>query len=242
MDTITEQQKKIIEFDAYRQLSDEKPVDGFYKFIALHTDDIKSLATAFKDDYKPLKEHPMRLGFVYPLHVVIDEKIKDLCRLAFIRPDGRIEACEGITCNYKGCPPYSPSVSETIVLLRQATAFLLLQFDKATVSLTQKYIHILTVKIAKALSKKGYQILNTYSCGPCRICAGWCPEGENCQHPESRKFALESCGFWINKLCEKAAENTISGGVNWEIDWIKDWELPSQHPLEFKPLTGILLK
>ncbi len=242
MNAITNQQKKIMEFNDYHPISNEKPNDNFYGFITKNSDDIKELIISHKNNSQNLKEYSMRIGFVYPLNVVIDEKIKELCCLNYKRCDGRIEPCGGIKDKRKGCPPYSPQVSETIKILRDSTVFLILQFEKISDTIIQKYIHNFTVKIEKELTKKEYTVLNTYCCGPCRVCADGCATDEECRFPNIRKFALESCGFWINKICEKASENTIYGDTNWKIEWVKDYGLPTQNPKEFKSLSGILLK
>ncbi|MBU2567761.1 MAG: DUF2284 domain-containing protein [Elusimicrobia bacterium] len=241
MNETTNQEKNIFEFNQYHPISDEKPNENFYEFIMNYSKDVKNPIIDLKNNSKNLKEYTMRIGFVFPLNVVIDEKIKDLCCLNYERYNGRIEPCDGITDKRKGCPPYSPKVDDTIKILKESTVFLILQFEKITDTIVQKYIHNLTVKIEKELTKK-FNVLNTYCCGPCRVCAEGCTTDEECRFPNIRRFALESCGFWVNKICEKAADNTIYGDNNWKIEWVKNYGLPTQNPKEFKSVSGILLK
>ena len=241
MSELTNQERKIMEFNQYTQLSDNKPENSFYDFIKINAEEIKNKIIELKNNAKNLKDYDIRIGFVYPLSVVIDEKIKELCCLKYPRFDGRNESCSGITDKRKGCPPYSPKVEDTIKVLKNSTVFLIMQFEKITDAIIQKYIHGFTVKVERLLSEK-YNILNTYCCGPCRVCADGCAVEADCRFPDIRRFALESCGFWVNKLCEKAAENTIYGDNNWKIEWVKNYGLPSQMPKEFKSVSGILIR
>ena len=84
-------------------------------------------------------------------------------------------------------------------------------------------------------------IVETYSCGPCRMCVQGCNSNGDCRAPELRLFALESCGFWVNHLCRKASEYPLYGDSDWEIEWLTDWELPTQYPPTYRSVTGVLL-
>ena len=119
---------------------------------------------------------------------------------------------------------------------------MLMQFEGLDDMESQRDIHLFSVQVEKLLSKNGFEVLMGYSCGPCRVCGQGCAMDEDCRSPEARRFALESCGFWINKLCELASENTIHGDDNWKIEWVRDFMFEHQEPKRFRSITGILLK
>jgi predicted metal-binding protein len=231
----------ISEFDALPALASQESDAVFKEYTATYAPKLVALITSLKTNARPLQQFPMRLGLVFPLAVVIDERVKELCRLPYPRRDGRVAPCGGITNQRKACPPYSPAVADTVKLLHQAAAFLILQFENLSEAATQKYIHNFTVRVEKELISAGLTVLGTYCCGPCRICLEGCSDDE-CRHPAARKFALESCGFWVNQLCKLAQDHTIHGDTRWEIEWVKDYGLATQLPQTFKSMSGILLK
>lgn len=239
---MTNQEKTIAEGDKLSPLSNEKPDDRFQSFLIQHTDNIRKTILRLYDSAKLINKYGMKVGFVYPRYAVIDESIKRMCCLPYARNDGRQEPCGGITSKRKACPPYSPAVTETRKLLETATAFVILQFESISDTIGQKHIHNFTVQIERELLKNNYSVLQTYCCGPCRVCTEGCTTEENCLHPQLRRFALESCGFWVNALCARAAEYPVYGNSNWKITWVKNWGLSGQTPKDFKSMSGILIK
>ena len=195
-----------------------------------------------KDNDEKLKDIGIKLGMIHPPESIIDEGIKELCSIPFRRKDGSVFACEGVVENWKGCPPHSPAVTETIEKLNSATGFLIMQFDNFDNTIYQKYIHQLTLDARKKLSLSGFNVIESYSCGPCQICAKGCNSYGDCRIPSLRLFALESCGFWVNHLCRKAGENSIYGDESWDIDWLTGWYYDSPEQEKYKSVSGILIK
>lgn len=80
----------------------------------------------------------IKIGMMYPPNAKIDEEYKTYCGNFFRRDDGTVRACEGVVLKGKGCPPHSPAVAETIEYLRQAKAFLIMQFNGLNDTVYQK--------------------------------------------------------------------------------------------------------
>ena len=223
------------------QLSDDRPDEQFQDFYRACGPDLREKIVGLKETTGNLEGIDIKIGMMYPPNAKIDEEIKSYCEIPFRRDDGTVWACEGVVLNWKGCPPHSPAVSETIECLRQAKAFLIMQFNGLDDTVYQKYIHHFTLQVRKVLLESDYRIVETYSCGPCRMCVQGCNTEGDCRAPNLRLFALESCGFWVNHLCRKASEYPVYGDSNWEIEWLTDWELPTQSPPTYRSVTGVLL-
>ncbi len=231
----------ISEYDNGKQVSDKSPDKRFFEFFEENRSRIREIILEIKEMDQNLMGIDMQIGMFSPINSIIDEEIKKLCSIPFRREDGSMFACEGVMENWKGCPPHSPLVSETIEYLKKARGFLIMQFNGISDTVFQKYIHHFTLNVEKRLIEDGNPVLQSYSCGPCRICSNGCNGDGQCRAPSLRRFALESCGFWVNHLCRKASENPIYGNESWEIQWVKDWNLVNQDPSEYKSVTGLLL-
>ena len=211
---------------------------GFY---GSHQEEIAGVLQNLKDDSEPTREFTLRAGMMPPGSAVIDERIMDFCRLPYRTTDGIISSCPGILYNWKGCPPHSQSVSETIELLNRAVAFLIVQFEGSQGYGRQGEVHPFIARTSAKLRELGYSILETYASGPCRVCPNGCGDGPDCRQPTRRLFALESGGFWVNSLCREAAKFSVLGHPLGEVRWIKDWGLPTQDTQSVLFVTGILL-
>ena len=220
-------------------VSDAQPGPRFMDGYLNSKDLLKRIILPIKENNQNLHGLNLRIGMVNPVNVIIDEGIKELCAIPFRREDGSRSACEGITENWKGCPPHSPAVVETVKLLHQAAYFLVFQFEGITELVTQKHIHLWTLRVEQKLKESNFDVIFGFSCGPCRICSV-CAD-DQCRATEQRRFALESCGVWVDHLCRKASEHPIDGDENWGITWVTDWNLPTQTPPSFKSVTGILI-
>ncbi len=172
---------------------------------------------------------------------VIDEKMKQLCRIPYRTVDGIIASCPGILRGLKGCPPQAPAASETISLLSGARCFLIVQFEGSEAHIPQSVIHPFIARVAEVLGEHGYNVLETYASGPCRVCPQGCGENQECRQPERRLFSLEACGFWVNSLCREASAFPICEEGPQEVRWIKDWNLVTQDTDSVRYVTGILL-
>lgn len=202
---------------------------------------LREIVLSAKSADAKVRGEAFRAGLLAPRQAVIREEIKSFCALPYRRRDGATDPCEGITYGWKACPPHSPPTEETIALLGAADAFLVLQFSGLRHHAFQKHVHEFTLSLEGKLGDAGWEVLQSYSTGPCRLCAGGCaPEGD-CRQPGRRRFALESCGFWVPSLCRAAARFPLCGDGDWEIEWIRDWNLPTQSPLTCRAVTGILL-
>lgn len=234
-------QDYIGEAEEIRPVSDEAPGETFLDFYERNHGQIREILLRLKDGDTDVPGFTLRAGMMNPVNAVIVERIKEFCRLPYRTDEGSIASCPGILGNWKGCPPHSPAVGETIGLLSDAHAFLILQFDGREGEGRQGATHLFTTRFAESLRKEGFDILEAYSCGPCRLCASGCGESEECRQPERRLFALESCGFWVNSLCRNASGFPVCGGGPREVRWIKDWDLSSQDTESVRFVTGILL-
>ncbi len=232
----------IDKYENAAQISDEQPDEGFNSFYEEHRDELWDRLSGLKEKAANVEGLEIKAGLMFPPNAKINEEIKEFCAIPFRREDGAVFACEGIVENWKGCPPHSPAVTETLEQISRSSAFLIMQFNGLDDTVYQKYIHHFTLKVRKELTEAGYDLVESYSCGPCRMCAAGCNSNGDCRAPQLRLFALEACGFWVNHLCRKAAEHPVLGGDNWEINWLTDWNLPTQTPPTYRSVTGILLR
>ncbi|MFH1038047.1 MAG: DUF2284 domain-containing protein [PVC group bacterium] len=227
--------------DRMLPVADDKPEAAFLSFHAGHRRRIRSILRALKEDDPSLKGFTLRAGLMPPAGAVVEEEIRGFCRIPYRTVDGSIPSCPGILMHWKGCPPHSPAVTEMVRLLSGAGSFLIIQFEGSEDSGRQGDIHPFLVRAAQALGGEGYSVIETYACGPCRVCARGCGTGPECRQPAKRLFALEACGFWINALCRGAAAFPVCGGGPRPVRWIRDWGLPAQDTRSVRYTTGILL-
>jgi len=227
--------------EGFAQVNGQQPAAGFTSFYSSHRNEIAGVLRVLKEASEPTREFTLRAGMMSPGSAVIDERIKDFCRLPYRTVNGVISSCPGILNNWKGCPPHSYPVSETIALFNQAVSFLIVQLEGNEGHERQGEVHPFIDRTALELRELGYNVLATYACGPCRVCPKGCGDGPECRQPTRRLFALEACGFWVNRLCREAAEYPIVGSPLREVHWIRDWDLPTQDTQSVRFVTGILL-
>jgi len=232
----------IRQVEGFPAVSDTVPGSGFLSFYDRHREKIGALLLELKKGNRSTGEFTLRAGMMPPGSAVIDERIMDLCRLPYRTTDGVISSCPGILYNWKGCPPHSHPISETIALLKRAVSFLIVQFEGSQGYGRQREVHPFIARTSAKLRELGYSILETYASGPCRVCPNGCGDGPECRQPTRRLFALEACGFWVNSLCRAAAEFPVLGPPLREVRWIKDWGLPTQDTQSVRFVTGILLE
>ena len=222
-------------------LADALPTAEFTQLVSTHGEGIATAVRAAAQDNPRLRSYRLRMGLVLPTAAVIDEEIRELCRIPFRHREGGVFGCEGVVEGWKGCPPRSPKVAETVRLLRSARALLLLQFDGIRDHHQQRYINRFTRRLGRRLEGLGLQSTGSYGCGPCTLCGEGCDPAVECRLPEAHAYALESCGFWVNHLCRKAAEHPLGPEAPEEIRWVTDWNLPGQRPDAFKSITAVLI-
>ena len=221
--------------------SNEIPGTAFVDFYEHHHRRIEDILFKLKDGDIEIQGFILRAGMMPPGNSVIDEKIKQFCRIPYRTVDGTIASCPGVLRGWKGCPPHAPAAMKTIGLLSGARSFLIVQFEGSEGHIRQGHVHPFIARATKALRERGYAVLETYASGPCRVCPQGCEEDQECRQPERRLFALEACGFWVNSLCRKASEFPICEGGPQEVRWIKDWNLPTQDTEYVRYVTGILI-
>ncbi len=218
-----------------------RPSAELADFHLRHRVEIGELLRGLEKDEARGRGFSIRAGLMDPLHSVISERVKEFCRLPYRTTGGTIASCPGILEGWKGCPPHPPAVAETVDILSRAPAFLIVQFQGEEDQTRQGDAHVLIEKAARKLRERGYAVREAYACGPCRVCRRGCGEEPDCRQPERRLFALESCGFWVNSLCRRAAEFPLAGGGPEEVRWIRDWGLPEQDISLIRYVTGIVL-
>ncbi len=231
----------IRQVEDFAAVSDAVPGTEFLSFYERHRAKIGELLIELKKDNRSTDEFTLRAGMMPPVSAVIDGRIMDFCRLPYRTTDGVIASCPGILYNWKGCPPHSHPVSDTEALLNRAVAFLIVQLEGDQGHERQEQVHPFIDRTSGALREAGYSVIETYACGPCRVCPNGCGDGPECRQPTRRLFALESCGFWVNQLCREAAKSPVLGHPLREVRWIKDWGLPTQDTQSVRFVTGILL-
>jgi hypothetical protein len=234
-------EEQIKKGESFPPVSPQKPDAGFIARYEQGKDALREIVLEVKAADRRVKDKIFRAGVMIPTAAVIREKIKEFCAIPYRRADGSLAPCEGVTEGWKGCPPHSTPIAETVSLLRSASVFLILQFSGLTHHAFQKHVHEFTLSVESALREKGRRVLGSYSTGPCRLCPRGCSVNGECRQPERRRFALEYCGFWVKSLCRRASHFPLCGDGDWEIEWIKDWNLPAQSPLTYRSVTGILL-
>ncbi len=213
----------------------------FVEFYEESRGELAEMLTSIKADTDKLKSFTLRAGMLPPGQVVLDERIKELCKLPYRTPKGMIDECPGITRGFTGCPPYAPAVEATKELLSASRSILALQFAGNENSAPQGDVHSLLARVTVALKDKGYRIVETYASGPCRVCPKGCGDSPECRLPERRFFALEACGIWVNSICRGASRHPICGGGPEDVQWVKDWRLETQDTHEVTYTTGFLL-
>ncbi len=236
-----EKENSIKKAERIAPLSNEAPGRAFVDFFEQHRRRTGDILAKLKDKDANMEGFILRAGMMPPEHSVIDEEIKRFCRIPYRTTDGIIAACPGDLRGLKGCPPHAPATVKTMSLLSEARGFLIVQFEGNEARIQQRRIHPFIARAAKALRENGYNVLEAYACGPCRVCPEGCSEDPECRQPEHRLFAPEACGFWVNSLCRGASKFPVCGGGPQEIRWIKDWRLATQDTDSVRYVTGILI-
>jgi len=238
---------KILQFiedpDQLAPLSDAPPDEAFARLVAEYGDAIARTVRAARDRQPRLGAFHLRLGMVFPPNAIVSEQIRQLCWLPYRHSDGRlVEGCRGVLEGWRGCPPRSPAVADTVALLGTAQAMLLLQFDGIRNHLDQQHINRFTSKLGRRLQGLGLTSPGCFGSGPCKMCKDGCAPDRDCPLPEQHTCALESCGFWVGHLCRLAAEHPLDDDPPQPIRWVTDWGLPGQTPDSFKSITGVLIR
>jgi predicted metal-binding protein len=222
-------------------VSNEMPGAAFVEFYDHHREKLGEILGRILDGDENMKGFILRAGMMPPEQSVVDEEIKQFCRIPYQTGDGTIAACPGDLRGLKGCPPHAPPAATTIGLLSKAKSFLIVQLEGSLSQTRQSHIHPFVERVSNSLSEHGYDVLERYASGPCRVCPQGCGDDPECRQPERRLFAPEACGYWVNTLCEKSSDFPICGGGPQEIRWIKDWRLPTQDTDSVRYVTGVLL-
>ncbi|MDD5557369.1 MAG: DUF2284 domain-containing protein [bacterium] len=222
-------------------VSDEGPGAAFLDFHERERPATGDTLLALMEGDGKMRGFTLRAGMMPPGSAVVDERIRRFCRLPYRTDEGMVAACPGILGGWKGCPPHSPAVARTVDLLSRARCLLIVQFEGSEGRVRQGRVHPFIDRAAEALRGRGYDILGTYACGPCRVCPRGCGEEQECRQPERRLFSLEACGFWVNVLCREAAAFPVCGDGPREIRWIRNWGLADQDTETVRYVTGVLI-
>ena len=96
------------------------------------------------------------------------------------------------------CPPYSPTPSETRVLLREYKRALLFRMrpDK------RKMLKSLT-DLERKIFLEGYRKALAFSGGSCNLCAACNVKTHTCRRPELARPSMEACGIDVFETAEK---------------------------------------
>lgn len=197
-------------------------------------------------------ENFARIGILPPELIIVDERIRDMCLNQFwltnpitrVKAFGRCPAYNNRPC----CPPLSPSPKDTRKLLDRSDIFVMLQSkllgNEAIMTDPHwgwQYDTVLKLEeeLKSALGKS--KVLAKYGAGPCVICGPiGCTRDETCKHPDKKFCAVESVGMAVGQMCRDMTY--LSGDKRWEINWIKNWSLPTQTLNKFKLTFGLALK
>lgn len=187
---------------------------------------------------------PIKVANVYvvdPQIIVVDERIPELCRSKYLRPDGRLIACGGVRHKRSACPPYAPKPEKTREILSQSRAVVVIQAQSLGEYDNQKQLHRSLLAFERHLAKSGFGITGSWAAGPCRICE---PENDclgrgKCRQPKLRRFSMEGSGMAVFLICNRIA--TLTGNDSWKLELIKNWELPNQSPKTFKSVIAIAI-
>ena len=194
-------------------ISDKAASAEFASFYEQYRGEIGGLLGKLRDDDANIQKFELHAGMMPPQRAVVDAEIQRFCGIPYRTVDGTSAGCPGELRNLKGCPPYAPATQETVGLLVQARAFLIIQLEGREADTQQGHVHPFIEQLVATLREHGHKTLFTYASGPCRICAQGCQEGPECRQPERRLFAPEACGFWVNALCREAARFPVRGGA-----------------------------
>jgi hypothetical protein len=222
-------------------VSDSPPGEPFERFYAEHRSRLAELLATLKADAPRVVSFELKSGLMPPARTIVDASIQELCGLPYRTPHGDIPACPGLTDGLFGCPPHAPPVDETRSLLRKATGLLVLQFGGREGSAPQGEIHHFLLQVSKALVAAGYDVMETYASGPCKVCPKGCGTTEECRFPNRRLFAFEACGIWVNSLVEAARPYPVLNGGPEPVEWLVDWRLPTQNTDSIRYNGGVLL-
>ena len=222
-------------------LSGKRPGKEFIGFYRENKGRIGDIIREQKAGDPTMGAFRLRAGMMDPKNAVVSEKIKGFCRLPYRTPEGPISACPGILWNWKGCAPHAPETAETETLLSRARSFLIVQFEGDETTTSQSRVHPFIAETGELLADGGYTVLQIYASGPCKVCPRGCGDGATCRQPARRLFALEACGFSVNPLCRASARYPVISGGPEEVEWIRDWCLPSQDTTTVRYTTGIVI-
>ena len=178
-----------------------------------------------------------RVALVSPAVVVVDERIPDLCAHPYLRSDGSLKACGGIRNRRSACPGSgAPLPAETRAMLDASRLVVVLQADGLRHYDHQRQFHVTLLAIEKHLRAGGFEITQSWSAGPCRICPECLGNGD-CKVPELRRYSMEGSGMGVFLTCQRLAQFTQD--PHWRLDLIQDWELSSQSQPTFKSVVAI---
>jgi len=176
---------------------------------------------------------------VHPRLIMVDERIPTLCWHLYKRPDGRLLACGGVRHKRSACPPYAPSPDKTRIALDESRAVVVIQAGGLSEYDQQRQLHRTLLSIEKQLEENAFNVIHSWSVGPCRICE---PENEclgegKCREPKFRRFSMEGSGMGVFLTCDRIAE--LTGDNFWRLELIDNWELNNQTSKMFKSVVAI---
>jgi len=183
-----------------------------------------------------------KVFIVHPKLIETDEEISTLCECVYLRPDGRLLPCGGVRHKRSACPPFAPTAEETRKTLNGASAMALFKTADFTEYQRQKDLHRTLLTIEEYLQNNGFEIVGSWSAGPCRVCE---PENEclgegKCRQSKLRRFSLEGSGMAVFLTCARIAD--ITGDNSWQLELIENWGLESQSREAFPSVIAVAVK
>lgn len=224
VDQLRLMQKEIEEWEDYSELARLAHVDSLRKLQTSNGIESKRLAESF---------------IVHPQIIAVDNKIPQLCWSLFERPGGRLLACEGVRHQRSACPPFSPSPDATRNMLDEAKAVVVIRADGLTNYDQQRQLHHTLLAFEQHLSNNNFNVIQSWSAGPCRICE---PEDDclgqgKCRQPKKRRFSMEGSGMAVFLTCERIAE--LTGDNSWRLELIENWGLETRSRETFSSVIAI---
>lgn len=191
-----------------------------------------------------------RIAVLPPEIVIVDQRIKDLCTLPYwtIYKDKKGSAyrafgkCPGYGW-LPGCPPRSPSVQDVQKMLDQSHVLIVLQTKLQSERWDTRWkfrvLHRLAKDIEQVLGKRS--VTGLYGSGPCGACtAQTCLHNQPCKSPHLKIISLESMGICVDRMCSDLALLTQQN--SWQLNWVKHFGLPQQHPKRWKYVVALSVK
>ena len=187
------------------------------------------------------------ISLVNPEVIIARNNIKGLCWTEYLRYDASGSECAqapcgGIIKKRSACPQYAWTAAETDAMIKKSSLFVTFVFSGLSHPYAQVEIHKFLLEAEKILKGSGFEIVESFGSGPCRICEEECLMNGDCRLPGERRFSLESCGIMVESITQAAPYLTLYGSrENWKLEWMRKWQGYSLEKRKYKSVVGVLL-